>query len=276
MSRFVLALLFVLSSCQSGDMSPSRGGAPPNIRVAVEPGDLMTSVRTSPINIVLGLGVVNVPSEYADMMVTRVSIVDAAGAVVDATVRVKPEEEMGDATRRYVELTPSKPLESVWYSVKVDLRDLNLDPATGLVPTSVQGIYVSRFHPDSFPVLRALTTCLTEDEGALIRVEFSEPLKFFPDAANVRESPFGAYFDQTQCDLTPNQVEADSDSTTVYTFQCTNIRSADSVSVTLDRPITSMSGLSARLFANGTKDLITFRLADSFDVGGGCSGYHMP
>ena len=136
--------------------------APLDDLVAVQPGDLMTATGRSSPSVVLGPGTDAV--ERALREPGRVVLREHPdGAVVPF------EWAAGSAGThtRHMLLVPTRPLEPRWYSIEFRVE--------GRVEgtTAVDSLQVSRFRPDSHPVLQGVATA-TRDGLHFIEARFSE------------------------------------------------------------------------------------------------------
>lgn len=249
---------------------------PPNIRASVEPADRMTAVGGDPIYVVLGLGSLRVSEDDVASLVPRIALRAEGGRTVACRVTALHTSFGGDDYRRYIELSPEVPLRPEWYEVVIDLRELALDPSPELVPDIVEGVYVSRFYPDSFPVLRAVRVFFTEDKGAIAQIVFSEPVDYFPDNESAGDSPFVMLLDDVPCKLLPNLEVADGAFAESFSFQCADVSMASVLTLSMERTLASEAGTTARLHSTEVgQTTIEFAFSESYECGG-CSAFHMP
>lgn len=183
------------------DRSASRAAGPgwPKPILWMEPGDLLTSVRGTPIRAWIDNGGTPIDGSILDAVAANIelreypslSLINARVSIYNPRPLLSPIESSqkkgvdrvevsnggrGD-DRAYVELAPEVELASSWHvlSLREIPAGIRLAPWTAPVPPV--GRYAARFHPDSQPV--PVRGILCEKSKGVWRgiVEFSENVK---------------------------------------------------------------------------------------------------
>ena len=261
-----------------GDTDSGPGPIPPRRQVTVEPADLMTSVRGSPIRVIVGITDNYVPEAILGALRERLTLVTDEGAEVAIEIEDEPASAQTPQGRA-LQLLPETALASVWHEVRIDLRGLELDPFPAL-HTMEDGTFKTRFHPDSVAVVRQVRFCESKNaaEPSLAVVEFSEPVDYVADEAGVAgESPIRMLVDGTSCTLAQSVFDLDEKYNSHFEFSCAQSTGerAD-LRVEWTRDLLTASGQKVSLLngAEGARE-VDLKFSDSYSLVD-CKGWHLP
>ena len=277
MRWFFLAAVWAMSAC--GETSEPRGREPwavSNVQVSIEPGDLMTSVRGTAIRAVLGHTTPEVSEDVLKSLEGRFTLISESGQSISLKSEVQVEPVAGGSA---LYLIPASELASEWYDLIVDLRVTRVDPYPQLL-SMADGRFKSRFHPDAVPVVQEVRYCRRTDEHqeALLILSFSERVNFVPSRANLLAgSPVAVSIDDAACIMyeVEDQLAVAEGYTSAYQFACSKESSPKSLTISLDRELSSPSGDVASLTVAGEGRVMTLDFSESYGLGD-CIYWHLP
>lgn len=186
---------------------------------------------------------------------------DLARIPTEAVISVVPSS---GGVGSQVRLVPKSELPSSWYVLSLASIPAGVQVAPWSAPSPPAGVYASRFHTDSSPVVSQLRFCDKEGGVLVIVVDFSEP---------VQTADFGTLIELEQdgktCTPLPVNVPfADSDEKV-----CTGISKAAPLHFELREGLASESHVPVRTMAGALTMAETFELAKLPAVETGCVGW---
>lgn len=251
----IWALAVAILGCGGGSKTKEHAGAPiPTPLLSFEPADLTSEVGDTPLMLVVSRVGPDIPDELASGLIKGVSLQSVSDQrAVPIEVTLTPVEEGSRRNPRYLVVRPTEKLGAEWYEMRVVLSDESIRPHP-LVQFE-DGVAKSLFHPEEFPVARAVRMCLEQNGAWWLEVRFSELVKFVPVEANVGMSPLVAQLDGEACDL-----QANFDSSLIadpppganeFRFRCPAIESADSLNAAVVSDAVLSLNLSMNLESSG-------------------------
>jgi hypothetical protein len=266
--------------CNGRNESLSQPAQAVAIQVLIEPADLMTSVRGSPIHANVGRGGPRVPEAVLESLKGAFSLWEVGGQKVPISINLESNEGVPRIVGRQFTILPQLELKAAWYEIHVDLT---LSTEVAAHPSLIQlseHTFKSRFNPDSAPVLQSIQLCASQDSNgpSLIRVTFSEPVDFVPtNAAVANGSPIDATVDDVACDMAPVvDNESNENFHGVFEFICPE-RGKELIQLVLERDLIAASGATAMILNNGVRhSRLALPLSESYPTSGNCVAWHLP
>lgn len=229
--------LLALIAC---DSEASRGHGPfrqPLEIVAVEPSDLTSDMRGTPIRLIVYREGPEIPQLDVDNIASTVRLFKS-GMLVEAKVSVAPVQfDPADTiAKRVITIEPESSLESEWYEVRFLAPAEIAEPDIRSV-SSAGGMFRARSHPDHAPVLQAFDVCGLDDGTSVAILSFSENVAFNRQSAadSLRVSaggrpcrPLWPSIANGDEDVSPDQA-----TNSIFQFECGEFDRAGTFSISL-------------------------------------------
>jgi hypothetical protein len=155
----------------------SMGG---HLKVWIEPGDLMSSVGTSPLRVVVSMLGAKVGTNFLDKLAANVVLKTYPQRQPVAVTTVSHDVKFGTWERPYVLVTPKAPLADQWHVLMLEPFPKSVAAPAAGTDLDLNGSMYVRFHPGSAPVLARIGGCKKADGYITVALSFSEKIQAVP------------------------------------------------------------------------------------------------